>query len=317
MHGDFDGSIKVALVSNTTGKTYAQASVDASSSSNKWTQYHYKFQPSNDAPNSNNTLQFTMPASGVKGPLNFNLLSLFPPTYNDRPNGLRIDLMEAMADLKPSFFRAPGGNNVEGNEPPFWWDWKKTLGPLKNRPGYPGTWGYENTDGLGLIEYMLWAKDLSMEPVLAVWSGLWLNGTHVPEDELAPYVQDALDELEFLMGDTSTQWGSYRAQLGYPEPFPINFVEVGNEDSLSDGKKTYGNYRFAAFYNAIHAAYPDITIIASFYDVGKIHPPFGASGDFHEYAVPVQMSSQFNYFDNYSDSNPLLLGEYAVVEYDL
>ena len=226
-----------------------------------------------------------MSAADVASPLDFNLLSLFPPTYNDRPNGLRIDLMEAMAALKPSFFRAPGGNNIEGNSPPFWWDWKKTIGPLENRPGYSGTWTYFNTDGLGLLEYMLWAKDLGMEPVLAVWSGLYLNETHVSKNEIEPYVQSALDELEFLMGDTSTEWGSYRAQLGYPEPFVINFVEVGNEDSLSDGHRSYAAYRFAAFYDAIHAAYPDITIIASYCDVDGVTPPFDASGDFHTYQV--------------------------------
>jgi alpha-N-arabinofuranosidase len=92
-------------VSNTTGDTYASASVDVASK---------------DAPDGNNTLQFTMPASSVKEPLNFNLLSLFPPTYNDRPNGLRVDLMEAMAALKPSHFRLPGGNNLEGLQPPYW-----------------------------------------------------------------------------------------------------------------------------------------------------------------------------------------------------
>ena len=317
MEGDFDGSINVALVSNTTDKTYAKASVDVSSSSGKWTQYQYTFHPSANAPDTNNTLQFIMPASSVKGPLNFNLLSLFPPTYNNRENGLRIDLMEAMAGLKPSFFRMPGGNNLEGNEPIYWWDWKQSLGPLENRPGYPGTWSYENTNGLGLLEYLLWSEDLNMEPVLGVWAGLWLNGTHVPEDELAPYVQDALDELEFCMGDTSTKWGSYRAQLGHPAPFPIRFVEVGNEDSLNDGAKTYRKYRFAAFYKAIKAAYPDMTIISSYYDVGPVTPPFEASGDFHEYAAPVQMSSQFGYFDNYTSAHPILIGEYAVVTYDL
>lgn len=160
MQGNFDGSINVALVSNTTGDTYASASVDVASKGNAWTQFQYTFQPTSDAPDSNNTLQFTMPASSVTGPLSFNLLSLFPPTYNGRPNGNRVDLMEAMADLKPSFFRMPGGNNVEGNSPPYWWDWKKTLGPLTDRPGYPGTWGYENTDGLGLVEYLLWSQDL-------------------------------------------------------------------------------------------------------------------------------------------------------------
>ncbi|KAK3720917.1 hypothetical protein LTR37_003580 [Vermiconidia calcicola] len=317
IHGDFEGDINVVLVSNTTGKPYAEASVDVSSSSSEWTQYRYLFTASEDAPDSNNTLRFTMPASGVSGPLNFNLLSLFPPTYNDRPNGLRIDLMEAMAGLNPSFFRLPGGNNLEGNEPPFWWDWKKSLGPLENRPGFPGTWDYENTNGLGLLEYLLWAQDLGMEFILDVWAGLWLNGTHVPEDELGPYVQDALDEIEFVTGSTDTEWGAYRAELGHPEPFPLRFVEVGNEDSLNNGTASYGRYRFSAFYNAIHEKYPDMTIISSYYDVGPVTPPFDASGDFHEYAAPVQMSSQFGYFDNYTNDHPLFLGEYAVVTYDL
>ena len=164
---------------------------------------------------------------------------------------------------------------------------------------------------------MLWAEDLNMQFILGVWAGHWLNETSVPKKELQYYVNDALDELEFLRGDTSTHWGAYRAELGHPEPFNITFVEVGNEDSLSEGKKSYETYRFAAFYNAIHAAYPDITIIASYYNVGGPEPPFDASGDFHEYAAPVQMSSQFDLFDNYSDAHPLLVGEYAVVTYDL
>ncbi len=273
IHGQFDGAINIALVSNTTGDTYANASVDVTSQGNAWTQFQYTFQPTSDAPDSNNTLQFTMPASGVKGPLNFNLLSLFPPTYNDRPNGLRIDLMEAMAGLKPSLFRLPGGNNVEGNEPPFWWDWKKTLGPLENRPGYPGTWGYQNTDGLGLVEYMLWAQDLGMEPILDIWAGLWLNGSHVDKKDLQPYVDDALDELEFLMGDVSTPWGAKRAELGYPAPWPIRFIEIGNEDSLSNGGHTYRAYRFDMFYKAIKAKYPDMTIIVSTSAVALLEIP--------------------------------------------
>jgi len=164
---------------------------------------------------------------------------------------------------------------------------------------------------------MLWAQDLGMEPLLAVWSGLWLNGTSLTLTELQPYIQSALDELEFLMGDASTAWGARREALGYG-PFEIKFVEVGNEDSLSNGKATYGAYRFKAFYDAISTAYPDITIISSYYDVDETTgtPPYNASGDFHEYAVPVQMSSQFGYFDNYTSEHPLLIGEYAVIDYD-
>lgn len=180
--------------------------------------------------------------------LNFGLISLFPPTYNDTPNGNRVDLMEALAALSPTHFRIPGGNNLEGESPPYWWNWTATIGPLKDRPGRPGTWGYANTDGLGLIEYILWCQDLGAEPVLAVWSGEYLDETIVSEADLAPYVQSALDELEFLTGDASTTWGAVRVALGYEEPFSIKYVEVGNEDNLNGGDASYVDYRFAAFY---------------------------------------------------------------------
>ncbi|KAL5372659.1 hypothetical protein DPSP01_013320 [Paraphaeosphaeria sporulosa] len=314
VYGSLDTNITVCLTS-LSNEAYAEAHVEVKSTSSEWTQYHYTFQPTIDAPNSNATLNFTFPVSDLSSPVNFNLLSLFPPTYKSRENGLRVDLMEAMSDLKPKFFRAPGGNNVEGNSAPYWWNWTETIGPLTNRPGFPGTWGYENTNGLGLIEYMLWAEDLKMEPVLAVWSGFWLSGQAVPEDELKTYVNSALDELEFLMGDVSTKWGAYRESLGYG-PFQINFVEVGNEDSLNGGAPTYAAYRFNAFYDAIKAAYPHMTIIASFYDVDGATPPFDAAGDFHEYAIPNQMAKQFGKFDNYTSEHPLLLGEYAVIEYN-
>lgn len=317
MNGAFTGTITATLFSNTTNKPYASASVKVESTSKAWTQFSYTLSPSANAPDSNNTLRFTMSGSDVKEPLNFNLISLFPPTYNNRPNGLRVDLMEAMKALNPSFFRAPGGNNMEGNSAPYWWNWTQTIGPLIDRPGYPGTWGYQNTDGLGLIEYMLWAKDLNMEPVLAIWSGHYLNGDSLTKKALQPYVQSALDELEFLMGDTSTQWGAYRAKLGYPEPFQINFVEVGNEDELGGGDTTYQQYRFAQFYHAIRKAYPHMNIMSSYYYAPFQNKPYKTtSGDYHQYSRPVQMSSQFEFLDSYPTDSQLLLGEFAVIEYD-
>jgi alpha-N-arabinofuranosidase len=158
VHGDYSGNISVTLQS--LGKeSWADADVEVHSSSGAWTQYHYTLVPSQDAPNTNNTLDFTWDST-TASTLDFNLISLFPPTYNNRENGLRIDLMEAMADLNPSFFRAPGGNNLEGLQSPYWWNWTNTIGPLENRVGYPDTWNYQITDGLGLIEQMLWAQDL-------------------------------------------------------------------------------------------------------------------------------------------------------------
>lgn len=120
-----------------------------------------------------------------------------------------------------------------------------------------------------------------MEIVLAVWGGLYLDKGVICRLELAPYVQSALDEIEFLTGDSSTLWGRRRIELGYPEPFEVNFVEVGNEDSLYNGDKSYREYRFQAFHDAIADKYPHITVIASFYDVAGVNastPPDGAAG---------------------------------------
>lgn len=312
MYGGLEGNITIALTSND-DHVYTETAVEVSSN-DEWTQYNYTLSPSNSAPNSNNTLNFTFAASDLSDSVNFNLLSLFPPTYNDRPNGLRIDLMEAIGGLYPSFFRFPGGNNLEGLQSPYQLNWTDTLGPLKNRPGHAGTWDYEQTNGLGIIEYLLWAQDLGMEPMLGVWAGLWLDGEVVTEDALQPYVQSALDELEFLMGDASTSWGAYRESLGYG-PFEITFVEIGNEDSLNNGSSTYATYRFQAFHDAIKAQYPDIIIVASYFDVDGATPPDGASGDFHQYAAPQLMSSEFGYFDNYTSEHPVVIGEYAVTYY--
>lgn len=159
VHGSYNGEVTVNLKANFTSQSFAQACIEVASKADSWTQYNYTFKPHSTAPNSNNTLVFTWDSEKSTS-LDFNLISLFPPTYKGRTNGLRMDLMEAMADLKPSLFRAPGGNNIEGSQSPYWWNWTKTIGPLEQRPGFPGTWGYENTDGLGLLEYMLWAEDL-------------------------------------------------------------------------------------------------------------------------------------------------------------
>lgn len=234
-------------MSDITNQTLASTTIQASSVADSWTQFTYELVPSADASNSNNSFLLTFDASSGDV-LQFNLISLFPPTYKDTPNGNRIDLMESLAALNAKHFRIPGGNNLEGESPPYYWAWNLTIGNLTDRPGRPGTWGYENTDGLGLIEYMLWCQDLGLEPVLAVWSGLYLDGTIISEADLAPYVQDALDELEFLMGDSSTTYGAQRIALGYTDPFTIKFVEVGNEDNLNGGEDSYIDYRFNAFY---------------------------------------------------------------------
>ncbi|KAA8568268.1 hypothetical protein EYC84_008647 [Monilinia fructicola] len=298
--GSYTGNFTASLVSASSGDVFASIEIPSNSTSDEWTEFSFTLEPSTAASDVKNnfTIEFDSGNS-----LNFNLISLFPPTYNDRPNGNRPELMKALKDLKPSFFRIPGGNNIEGDSFGYRWAWNATLGPLKDRPGRPGNWGYQNTDGLGLIEYMNWCTDLEVEPVLGVWSGLYLNGYETPANV-----------LEFLLGDTSTKYGALRASLGYPEPWKINYVEVGNEDNLGGGEDTYIAYRWPMFYNAIHAKYPDILIISSAQDLLSVGAPHTSGTDFHQYLRPDDFAVQFDLFDNANRSYPILLGEYAVIQ---
>lgn len=233
--------------------------------------------------------------------MDFNLISLFPPTYKGRTNGLRLDLAEALEQMHPTFFRFPGGNMLEGDTNKTRWDWKNSIGPLKDRPGFEGVWDYQQTNGLGLMEYLYWAEDMGMEMVLAVWDGLALNGDITPEDDLQPFIADALDEIEFVRGPATSKWGSVRASLGHPEPFKLEYVEVGNEDWLAGGAEgwaTYQEYRLPLFLKAINEAYPDIQVIGSGASTDNYTIPAGAIGDYHPYRQPNQLVEEFNRFDN-------------------
>ncbi len=196
------------------------------------------------------------------GKLWLQQVSLFGPTHKGRPNGNRRDLMDMMAAMKPAFLRFPGGNYLEGDTFAQRFDWKKTLGPVEERPGHRSPWNYWSTDGLGLMEFLQWTEDIGAQPVLGVFAGYALNGEHVSSDEeLAPYIQDALDEIEYVMGDAGTPWGARRARDGHPAPFPLRYVEIGNEDFF-DRSGSYDK-RFAAFYKAIKAKYPQLQLIST------------------------------------------------------
>ncbi|KAK3300455.1 glycoside hydrolase superfamily [Chaetomium fimeti] len=308
-YGAYDGKFTLSLVSDITNETLATTKIKSKSVEDAWTQHEFELLPTKSAANSNNSfvLEFR-PCHQTE--LQFNLISLFPPTYKDRPNGMRRELMEKLVDLNPSFLRIPGGNNLEGNFAGNYWNWSRTLGPLTDRPGRVGVWTYPNTDGLGLVEYMHWAEDLDVEVVLAVAAGLYLNGEVVPEEELGVFVEDALNQLEFLMGDVSTPWGARRAELGYPKPWNIKYVEVGNEDNLWGGLDSYKSYRLKMFYDAIKAKYPGIFIFSSteqfvYKDSGQ---------DYHKYTRADYLMSQFDLFDNWADGHPIIIGEYATIQ---
>ncbi|TVY25586.1 Alpha-L-arabinofuranosidase A [Lachnellula hyalina] len=317
--GSYKGKFTVKLQSDLTDEVFASLDIPSSATPEKWTEHKFELEPRIAAPNSNNT--FVLEFDSKAGSLNFNLISLFPPTYNNRPNGNRPDLMEALKDLGGSFYRIPGGNNIEGDAYHHPWLWNETIGPLTERPGRPGTWGYQNTDGLGLVEYLNWCTDISVTPILAVWSGMYLGNEvdHIlTASELEPWVQYALDELEFILGPSHSTHGALRAQLGHPEPWELKYVEIGNEDDLYDnGAETYSAYRFSMFYEAISASYPDLILISSTGDytaVGGSNTSNPSATDYHTYSRPDYFVSQFGHFDNASREYKSLIGEYACVQ---
>ncbi|KAM3075158.1 hypothetical protein ACMFMG_007389 [Clarireedia jacksonii] len=315
MKGAYSGSITLSLVGASSGTVYATKTITVNSNSSSFTYYETTY-TSSQAPDGNNVWKLTFNGATVAGSaLYFGLPQLFPVTYHARYNGIRNDVGLFLEQIKPSFLRFPGGNNLEGSSPGNRWKWNETIGPVVNRPGRQGDWGYPNTDALGLMEYLQWCTDMNMTPVLAVWSGLSLSGGGVLSGSaLTPYVNDVMDELEFLLGATTTKYGALRASYGHSAPYSIPFIEVGNEDNVSGGCGTYAS-RFTAFYNAIHAKYPSITVIASTSQASCLPNPLpaGVWTDTHHYSSPNGFVSLFNEWDNVARGNGfgVFVGEYA------
>ncbi|KAH7097271.1 glycoside hydrolase [Auriculariales sp. MPI-PUGE-AT-0066] len=268
--------------------------------------------------NINNVFAIRVNAGAMKGPvnaaatLNFGLFSLFPPTYNDRPNGLRKDLAEVMAATAPKVWRFPGGNNLEGETIDTRWKWNETIGPLEDRPGRLGDWSYINTDGLGLMEYLQWAEDLDATVILGVYAGYSLNGASVPQDELQPYIQEVLDELHFLLDPSTTKLGAWRASLGHEDPYDIRYVEVGNEDNLSGPVPTYQSYRWKMYHDAIRAEFPAINIMATTRASQPVDP-VPEFIDYHVYTHPRGLVNLATQYDNVTRATKYFVGEYAIV----
>lgn len=300
--GEYDGVFTAELRSDLNDDVFGSVEVESETKKDEWVEHTFELVADVDAPNSNNTFALTFDPSGLADEsLDFNLISLFPPTYKDRKNGLRIDIAEALAELHPSMLRFPGGNMLEGEDNSTYWDWKDTLGPLKDRPGFQGVWGYQQTHGLGIMEYLEWAEDMDLEIVIGVWAGLALNGDITPKEDLQPFIDDALDQIEFIRGPADSKWGARRAELGHPEPFPLHYVEVGNEDWLAgapEGWDSYKEYRFPMFLEAITAAYDDITVISSGATYDGYDIPAPGIGDYHPYREPDELVEEFDMFDN-------------------
>lgn len=204
-----------------------------------------------------------------EGTVDVDMVSLFPQhTFKDRRNGLRRDLAQALADLKPGFFRFPGGCIVEGMDLDNAYRWKDTIGDVAERKQNWNLWQnrespeYSQTYGLGFFEYFQFCEDIGAAPVPVVNCGMSCQarrrGKHVPLGELGPWIQDALDLVEFASGPATSTWGAKRAAMGHPEPFGLKYVAVGNEQ----WNEEYFS-RYALFEKAIKQAHPEIEVISS------------------------------------------------------
>jgi alpha-N-arabinofuranosidase len=297
--------VRVALVADQSGQVLASTSISLSGAA--WKQYKFELRSGNIAPSAENHLEVTIDRPAT---LWLQLVSLFPPTYHDRPNGNRIDIMEKLAAMRPAFLRFPGGNYLEGGRLDSRFDWKKMIGPLVDRPTHPTTWSYHSSDGMGLLEFLEWCEDLHMQPVLGVFAGYTLDGKVVrPGPDLEPYVQDALEEIEYVTGAPDTRWGAIRARDGHPAPFALRYVEVGNEDNF-DRAGTYDG-RYAQFYKAIKAKHPAIQVIATM-------PVKGMAPDVvddHYYKREQGMFEESKHYDATDRSGPkIFVGEWATRE---
>lgn len=251
-----------------------------------------------------------------KGVIFLDVVSLFPPTFKGRKNGCRPDLAQMLADMHPRFMRFPGGCYIEGS----WGDgqtnrfeWKKTIGPIEERPGHMNrNWDYKVTDGQGYHEYLELAEDLGANAMFVVNMGIG-HDWRVDENDIDPFIQEALDAIEYANGSTDTYYGRLRAQNGHPEPFNLKYLEIGNEQEFMLNRNDYMK-RYMQFYHAIKTRWPNLHLIADSYLFDDITEPVELK-DEHYYESPEFFISQYGRYDNQSKSTThIYVGEYAVTK---
>ncbi len=289
----------------------------------KLTKKWQKFTATITATGDDSKAEFVL-TSDKAGELQLDVISLFPPTFKDRPNGMRKDLAEMLLAMKPSFMRFPGGCFVEGqNSPDNAFRWKRTIGPIEQRPGHPNVnWGYRTSDGIGFHEYLQLAEDLGAKPLFVVNVGIWHGGCD-PYDKIDSWIQECLDALEYANGPVTSKYGKMRAENGHPAPFNLEFIEIGNEnynfhmDNNTDQSDHYPE-RYIQFYNAIKAKYPNVKCIGNVESWGTDEPTWRNSHpvdlvDEHYYRNPKWFADRFLKYNSYPrNSHKVYVGEYAV-----
>ena len=253
----------------------------------------------------------------VQGVVYLDVVSLFPPTFKNRPNGCREDLAQMLADLHPRFMRFPGGCYIEGayaDGATNRFEWKKSVGPIEERPGHLNrNWGYKVTDGLGYHECLQLAEDLGAHALFVVNMGIG-HDWKVNENNIDPFIQEALDAIEYANGSaTETFYGRLRAQNGHPEPFDLKYMEIGNEQEFMLNRDDYMK-RYMQFYTAIKTRWPELHLVADSYYFDNVTEPVELK-DEHYYDTPDFFISQYGRYDNQSKSSThIYVGEYAVTK---
>lgn len=320
-----DNSLKMRLeLVNSKGVVIGTASL--APESKDWKKYKVDFTSSATDANAKLNIWFE-----GNGSIDLDMISLFPDdTWKNRPGGLRADLVQLLADLKPGFLRFPGGCIVEGRELATRYQWKKTVGDVDDRQMIVNRWNtefkhrptpdYFQTFGLGFFEYFQLAEDIGAEPLPILSCGMacqFNTAEVVPMDQLDPYIQDALDLIEFANGSAGSKWGKLRVEMGHPAPFNLRMIGVGNEQ--------WGQQyieRYVEFVKAIKAKYPEIKIVTGtgpspdgkFFDyaASELKKLNAEIVDEHYYANPEWFFSNATRYDNYDRSSyKIFAGEYA------
>ena len=305
---DYTGDVK-AMICNTGGQPVAEHTFKAVNDGT-WTEYTAELTANSLQQNATFRLQL----SG-NGHVDIDYVSLFPKdTYKGRENGLRKDVVEMLAGLHPDFMRWPGGCIVEGATLGNRVKWKETLGDPMTRKGEWSLWGYRSTYGFGYHEFLQFCEDMGMDGMFVANVGMSCsirNGDYVEPDDtegLQPYLQDIRDAIDYAIGDPATnEWAAKRAEAGHPEPFPLKYVELGNEN----GSDRYIQ-RYAYFYNTLKAEYPDIVFINTMHWNDRARFEKTDMFDVHWYVTPKEFYDDATLFDTAKRGDyTVYAGEYA------